>query len=82
MEVWITRYVLSKGIIKEECEDCGNGLVKTIGPYPIFYHVEGEDWHRTKESAVKKAEEMRQKEIFRMKKKIKKLEKMKFELQE
>lgn len=54
--------------------------MKEIGvdPFPIYYHGEGNDWHRTKESAIAKAEEMRKKKIASLKKQIEKLEKMEF----
>ena len=39
-------------------------------------HGEGKDWHRTKESAVKRAENMRAAKIASMRKSIAKLEKM------
>lgn len=80
MKVWITKYALTDGIVEKECKDCGDGMVKEIeNPFPIYYHGEGKDWHRTKESAIQKAEEMRKKKIESLKKKIKKLEEMKFE---
>lgn len=79
MKVWITKYALTKGILEKECEDRGNGAVKEAeNRFPIYYHREGDEWHRTKESAIKKAEEMRQKKIASLKKQIEKLEKMRF----
>jgi hypothetical protein len=44
-----------------------------------FYHGEGKEWHTSKESAIKKAQEMKQKKIETLKKQIAKLEKIKFE---
>ena len=80
MKVWITKYALTSGIKEIECEDCENGAVKEIeNPFQTFYHGENSEWHRTKESAIKKAEEMRQKKIESLKKQIKKLEEMRFE---
>ena len=80
MNVWITKYAMTRGIKEIECEDCENGAVKEIeNPLPTFYHGEGKEWHRTKESAIQKAEEMRQKKIASLKKQIEKLEGMRFE---
>lgn len=80
MKVWITKYALTDGIVEKECEYFEDGSVREIGnSFPIYYHGEGKDWHRTKESAIKKAEEMRNKKIESLKKQIKKLEEMKFE---
>lgn len=80
MKVWITKYALTKGIIEMECVQFGDISVREVGnPFPTYYHGEGDEWHRTKESAIKKAEEMRQKKIESLKKQIKKLEEMRFE---
>ena len=80
MKVWITKYALTNGIKEIECEDCKNGAVKETGnPLPTFYHGEDREWYRTKESAIQKAEEMRQKEIDSLKKQIDKLERIRFE---
>ena len=82
MKVWITKYALTQGIFEIEAEECGMGfpgMIQTKEEYPSYYHKEGKDWHRSKESAIKRAEEMRQKKISSLKKKLEKLEKMKFE---
>ena len=44
-----------------------------------YYHGKGKDWHETKESAIAYANEKREKKISALKKKIVKLEQMKFE---
>lgn len=78
MKAWITKYALTQGILEREVEDRGGGLVKDISSYiPSYYHKK--DYCLDKESAIAKAEEMRQKEIISLKNKIEKLEKMKFE---
>lgn len=82
MKVWITKYALTQGIFEIEAEECGMGfpgMIQTKEEHPSHCHEEGKDWHRSKESAVKRAEEMRQKKITSLKKKLEKLEKMKFE---
>ena len=82
MKVWITKYALTQGIIEDDAEICintdktGNMISCGIGNY---YHGEGKEWHKTKESAIKKSEEMRQKKIESLKKQIEKLERMRFE---
>lgn len=83
MKVWITKYALTKGIIEEEAEICldHNGVpYKTnmidTKNYGTFHY---EEWHKTKEQAIKMAEDMRKKKIESLKKQITKLEKMKFE---
>jgi hypothetical protein len=47
--------------------------------FMVSYHGENNEWHKTKEEAIRKAEEMRLKKIESHKKSIAKLEKMKFE---
>ena len=82
MKVWITKYALTQGIFEIEAEECGMGFPGMIQPkeeHPSHCHEEGKDWHRSKDSAVKRAEEMRQKKISSLRKKLEKLEKMKFE---
>ena len=79
MKVWITKYALTSGILEKEVKDFGDGSVREIeNSFPIYYHGEGKEWHRTKESAIAKAEEMRKKKIASLKKQIEKLEKMEF----
>ncbi len=80
MQVWITKYALSQGIFKSDVEDEGKGTVKEVAcPFSLYYHGEGKEWHRTKESAIAKAEEMRREKIADLKKQIEKLEGMEFD---
>lgn len=82
MKVWITKYALVVGIIEKEAEylsELHEGTIKTKSDRPSYYYGEGEEWHRTEESAIKKAEELRQKKIASLKKQIEKLEMMRFE---
>ena len=81
MRVWITKYALTTGIIEAEAEECEHDMIRVYKDsfYPSYYHKEGREWHRTKESAIAKAEEMRQKKISSLKKQVKKMEDMKFE---
>ena len=86
MKVWITKYALSEGIKEVEAELCldtdktGNMIkCELISGFNSYFHGEGRDWHKTREAAIKKAEEMRQKKIESLKKQLQKLEKMRFE---
>lgn len=81
MKVWITKYALTDGIICTEGEEILGGIwVKDenvcLGRNHFFDRTE---YHETKESAVKRAEEMRQKKIESLKQQIQKLEEMRFE---
>jgi len=77
--VWITKYVLTEGIREKEVKESGRDGVEIVGSNGIYCHTEGKEWHKDKESAIKKAEEMRNKEIIKLEKKIQKLKDMKFE---
>jgi len=76
--VWITKYALTQGILEKEVEIEDN-VVSVIKNSGEVYFDEGKDWHRTKESAVKRAEEMRLKKIINVEKQLQKLKDMKFE---
>jgi len=80
MKYYITKYALSSGI--DECEGqisntSENMLVsKTENGYTTCFH--GKDWHDTKESAIKQANEMRERKIKSLEKQIEKLKKLNF----
>lgn len=85
MKVWITKYALTKGIFQAEVtsacletDPTGNMICIKESGFNSYYHGKGKEWHENKESAVKRANEMRNKKIESLKKQIKKLENMKF----
>jgi ketol-acid reductoisomerase len=77
MKVWITKYALTQGIIETEAERSKNheDMIDT-GKFG-YYH--GSDWHKTKQEAIKKAEEMKEKKILSLEKQLTKLRILKFE---
>ena len=80
MKVWITKYALTDGIIDGEASMCVFDRATVClknRKYGIDFY--GSDWHYDKESAIDKAEEMRQKKIASLKKQIEKLERIRFE---
>ena len=88
MKVWITKCALTQGIeeidsnqVKEfEMQDTGYLCFRRSGKYSYTVEIYSQkDWYKTKESAIQKAEEMRQKKIASLKKQIEKLERMRFE---
>lgn len=80
MRVWITKYALTTGIFEMEVESQSEDGTGVYGKaWSDCYHGEGKEWHRTKEAALVRAEKMRQKKIASLKKRIEKLEMMKFE---
>lgn len=79
MKVWITKYALTTGIFEMTAEITEHGSAYDMhSSFPTYYHGEGKEWHKTKESAIARAEEMRQKKIASLKKQIEKLEGIKF----
>ena len=79
MKVWITKYALTDGIVEKEVYSKDSlYIIFTDGSYD-FVKNEGKHWHINKDSAIKRAEEMRQKKIASLKKQIEKLEEMRFE---
>ena len=80
MKVWITKYALTDGIIEAEGEPYGLERVSASWDNGCRCNdFEQGEWFDTKERAIKKAEEMRQKKIESLKKQIEKLEEMRFE---
>ena len=69
MKVWITKYALTKGIIEADGELTSSESVNILNrglSLPTHWFYKG-DWHSDKQSAIKKAEEMRQKKIESLK---------------
>lgn len=79
MKVYVTKYALNNGIVEKEVKDVGNGAVEVLEKWGGYLHGEGKEWHRTWESAVARAEEMRQRKIKSVEKQLAKLKNMKFE---
>jgi len=80
MKVWITKYALTSGIVEMEAERCGSTekMIAVKGEsYPQYFH--GQDWHENKESALLRAEVMRQKKIASLKKSMKAMEALRFQ---
>ena len=79
IKVFITKYALTEGIIEKDAELCDDNKmikVKEKGCFAAYFH--GEDWHRTRESAVKRAEIMRDRAIKSAENRILKLKNLKF----
>lgn len=80
MKVYITKYALTQGIYSMEVDKIPeNGVIRDPENALTYYHGEGKEWHRTKEAAVKRANEIREKKIESLKKSITKLERLNFE---
>jgi len=84
LKAWITKYALTKGIIEIEGRISDNFpsmfcFKRGVGYYEETAHGEGKDWHRTKESALARAEEMRIAKLKSLDKQMKKIAALKFE---
>ena len=80
MKVWISSYALSSGIKESEAELCHTpGMIKEVGvSFGLYHHGEGKEWHRTKQGACLRAEEMRTAKLASLRKQITKLERLSF----
>ena len=76
--VYVTKYALTKGIeYIEVSETFFPYLVKENIRYPRNFHIG--DWFESKEDAIKKAEEMKNKKLQSLENQMKKISKLKFE---
>ncbi len=80
MKAWITKYALTEGIIEADATVIteGNAISVHFNGNLFANYFYGKDWHVTKDAAVLRAEEMRDRQIASLKKQIEKLEKMRF----
>ena len=81
MKVWISKYALSDGVSEVDVDakvtESGGLTFRSDTGYQVYYSAN--DWHNSKEKAVTKAEEMRQRKLKSLYKQIKKLSEIKFE---
>jgi len=75
IRAWVTKYALTEGIQLLEGNVRHEISFWHDARSPGFF---GEDWHRTPEAAIARAEEMRLAKIESLKKSIKKLEALQF----
>lgn len=81
---YVTKYALSVGIRLARLRVCENAsMTEVVGAkYHTYFHGEGKDWHRTMESAVARANDMRDKKIASLRKSIANMEALRFEVPE
>lgn len=83
-KIFVTKYALSTGIFSAEAECEGGSDMAVIrgdrvkGYFDQYLHKG--DFYHDEESALRKAEEMRQKKIASLNKQLVKIEKLKFEV--
>lgn len=83
MKVYITKYALTKGIIKKNVEQDDKRTVRYDAESHFFWapttqFYKKPDWHIDKDKAVKRAERMRIMKINALKKEIIRLENLNF----
>ena len=76
IEVYITKYALTEGILKKQVEKCNNNRVKEIGEWSAYFH-QG-DWHETYANALAKAKGMKARKITSLKKQLARIETLTF----
>lgn len=62
MKVWITKYALTMGILEKDAERCKTQLDMIqvgTGINRQYFHGERKDWHTSRESAIRRSEEMK-----------------------
>lgn len=84
--VWVTKWALTKGVYQIEVEDCFDTSSKMVKQIRSFHlscstYLHGNEWHRTKNDAVKRAEEMRERRLRSLEKQIAKIKSLDFEAQ-
>lgn len=81
IKIFNTKYCLTSGILEQDAIEVGDGMVeipKTGKTFAYWLHGEGKEWHRTLDSAILHAEDMKAKKISSLNKSISKLENLKF----
>jgi hypothetical protein len=79
-EGFVTKYALTSGIQKLQMRAIGaDGAGDVAVRFMSYFHGEGREWHRTWESALVRAEEMRKAKLASMRKSMAKIEALKFE---
>lgn len=80
MKVFITKYALTLGIQERDVEEISNGVVRDSSTFMTqHFYEEGKGWHKTRKSAIKRANEMKESRIKALEKQIQKLTKLTFE---
>lgn len=81
MKIWNTKYCLTDGVTEHEaglCESDNMVVIKTDKSFPVYLHGEGREWHRSLESAITRANEIKIKKLKSLDKQIKKISAIEF----
>lgn len=80
MKAFITKYALTQGILEKEVEKSNFSENMVTAKNNSIEHYHKPYWHETKEEAINHANEMKNKRILALRRRIKKLEKINFSL--
>lgn len=75
--VYVTKYALTRGIIKTDGQDMGHGVIRLSGKHGIY--IDSKDWHNDIDSAKEKAKEMRLKKLSSLRKQFNKINDIDFD---
>ncbi len=84
MKIWSTKYCLTEGIIEHEIDpmDANNSLIvipKNKCSCAVYLHGEGRDWHKCREDAVLRADEIRIRKLKSLDRQIKTISAISFD---
>ena len=82
MTFYVTKHALTAGVEEIEAEVLEHALemIRSTGPSkPRIYYCDGGQWHRTRDGAVAKANQMRENKIKSLRRQIERLEGLVFE---
>lgn len=80
VKVWVTKNALTRGIEVVTAEVFEESGMIAVYEDRYAYYVHGNDWHKTPEAAVARAQEMRDARIKSLQRSIAKMEKLKFDI--
>ena len=79
MRAYVTKHALTWGIQQFEVDHASDGVVSRKGDWGMLNLYHKGEWHRTREDAVARAEQMRLKKIAYLQEQIAKLEALRFQ---
>ena len=88
MQIYVTKWALTQGILEMEADDIDETLypdrtirmasVPGVAGKSYRQNFHGSEWHRTQSAAIEQAEELRRKKIVSLQKQLAKIENLKF----
>jgi hypothetical protein len=81
IKAWVTKYALTSGILVVEAEHCTDSDPGMIA-FGEMNYAHGDDWHRSLEAALSRAEVMRRKKLAALRKQVTRLETLKIKVVE